>query len=439
MPSNIAYVCAISDYTLPTLEACLNLRPTQLILIASDGGHFQSQTQRLQHVLSGHLPHTAIHVLSRHTTGEGLDGDDIAANLQWLARHLVPLLQKYEEQGLHTVANLTGGTKAMTLALSACHHWHRLDYQPIGKKPLQSLSVQAMPSYQPQPSPVAQWHPASPLDIARLHNEQARATSPNPLRNHPSALPLAQRIWDAQQQQEPALQALFAGFERIWVHESEQHAQDSIQLEWAQFLPPSTPPIPDKSAIRQWVDAIGTLNHPLLHASDEVITLPGNRPKKHSRNLRNWISGDWLEQLAHHWLLQAGIPDEAIACNTTCAAEDDSGSQREADLLVHHQHTTSLIEIKAGIPPGKTPGELENQLSSLGSRFGKTRKALLLGPQLLLTLRQQKKAEDFWFRCQANSVTLLLQEQHLLDFVQGKSPWPRQNATSPAAFTPCQT
>ena len=435
---DIAYVCVISDYTLPTLEACLSLQPARLILIASDGDHFQAQAQRLQQVLSGHLPQTAIHQLSRQTTGESLGGDDIAANLQWLARHLVPRLQDHETQGLHTVANLTGGTKAMTLALSACHRWHRLDYQPFGKKPLQSLSVQAMPSYQPQPSPAAQWHHAGPLDIARLHNEQARAGSTNPLRNHPNALPLAQRIWSAQHQKDTALQALFAGFERIWVHESGQHGQDSIQLEWAHFLPPSSHSAPEKSAIRQWVDALGALNEPLLHASDDTLTLPGNKPKKHGRNLRNWISGDWLEQLAHHWLLQAGIPQAAIACNTTCAAEDDSGSQREADLLIHHQHTTSLIEIKAGIPPGKTPGELENQLSSLGSRFGKTRKALLLGPHLLLALRQKKKAEDFWFRCRANDVTLLLEPQHLLEFVQGKSPWPRHNATPPVAFAPCK-
>ena len=413
------YVCVISEFTLPTLEACLSLRPERIVLIASDGEAFAKQARHLQGLLRERLGGSRVEILSSDSTGQNLDGDDIAANQAWLAGHLLPRLQEVTRHGGVCAANLTGGTKAMALALAACHDWQRLDYQPLGNKPMQSVRATHQPHYQAQPS-APHLHDAKPLDIALLHNEKARISKPNPVREHPCALELAQRIWDAQQAQQLALQALFTGFERIWVHEREQHQQSSITLEWLQFLADSSDAMAYLDDIRAWVTKLGCLHTPsLLYADALHITLPGNTNSKAHKQLRDWISGDWLEQLVRHWLVQKDIPATAMECNITCAEEDNSGSQREADLLIHHRHVTSLIEIKAGLPPDKTPGELENQLSSLGSRFGKTRKALFLGPEALRAMRAQRRSEDFWLRCRANQVTLLLTPEQLHSFVQG--------------------
>ena len=116
------------------------------------------------------------------------------------------------------------------------HGWQRLDYQPLGNKPMQSVRASHQPHYQAQPSTERHLHDAQPLDIALLHNEKARISKPNPVREHPLALALAQSLWDAQQAQQPALQALFSGFERIWVHERGQHQQTHITQTWTQFL-----------------------------------------------------------------------------------------------------------------------------------------------------------------------------------------------------------
>lgn len=432
--TRLAYVCVISDFTLPTLEACLSLKPAHILLIVSDS--LQAQASRLHNVLQERLPTSRIELLSQATTEQPLHGDDLAANHCWLTRHLVPRLQELDASGVSCVANITGGTKAMTLPLVACYAWQRLDYQSIGNRPMQSVAMSARPVFAPLPTAVAELVDALPLDIARLHNEKTRSSASNPLREQHASLPLAQQIWQAQHQQDTALLALFAGFERIWVHESSQHLQDSITLDWASFLS-DRPAQPNRAELLSWVQRLGALTAlPLLHADAQGISMPGNKPKKEQRHLRNWISGDWLEQLALHWLLEDDIAHSAIACNTTGADKDASGSQREADLLVHHAHITSLIEVKAGLPPEKAPGDLENQLSSLGSRFGKTRKALLLGPQLLQSLRQQKKSADFWYRCRANQVTLLLTPEQLKSFVRGKNPWPKlPNEAVPAEFS----
>lgn len=425
------YVCVISEFTLPTLEACLSQRPEHIMLIASDGEAFAKQARHLQSVLQARLSGSQVEILSHTSTGCSLGGDDIIASQAWLATHLVPRLQEVTRQGGVCAANFTGGTKAMILALAASYDWHRLDYQPLGNKPMQSVRASHQPCYQAQPSAVPHLRDAHPLDIALLHNEKVRISKNNPVREHPHALELAQRIWDAQHTQQPALQALFSGLERIWVHEREQHQETSITLTWSQFLADSSDDLAYLADIRTWVAALASLHTPpLLHADGQCITMPGNKSGKNSKSdkthkqhqyLRDWISGDWLEQLVQHWLVQADIPATAMACNITCAEEDASGSQREADLLIHHRHVTSLIEIKAGLPPNKATAELENQLSSLGSRFGKTRKALFLGPQALRAMRAQRRSEDFWLRCQANQVTLLLTPEQVHSFVQGKN------------------
>lgn len=428
MPTSI-YVCVISEFTLPTLEACLSLRPEHIVLIASDGETFAQQARHLQGLLHERLEGSRVEILSHASTGEHLGGDHITANQAWLAAHLVPRLQEVAHQGGICAANLTGGTKAMALALAACHDWQRLDYQPLGNKPMQSVRASHQPHYQAQPSTERHLHDAQPLDIALLHNDKARISKPNPVREHPLALALAQSLWDAQQAQQPALQALFSGFERIWAHERGQHQQTHITQTWTQFLANSSHALNHLDDIRTWVTQLGQLHIPaLLYADAQGITLPGNASSKADKQrqyLRDWISGDWLEQLVRHWLVQQGIPTSAMECNIICAGEDASGSQREADLLVHHRHVTSLIEIKAGLPPHKATAELETQLSSLGSRFGKTRKALFLGPQALRAMRAQRRSEDFWLRCRANQVTLLLMPEQLYRFVQGENKiWP---------------
>lgn len=422
----IAYTCIVSGFNLPALEACINLKPEHILLIASD--KFTDPAARLENLLRHKLPDCHIEVLSRSSTGEKLDGDDIMANIAWLQNHLRPRLEQFKQQGKKNVANITGGTKAMTMALDNCYPWHRLDYQPVNGS-MQSIQFQRSgqtSGYQPIDAFSSQWANAQPLDIAQLHNTEAHLEPGNPLLKNAHSLPLAQRIWQAQHNGDASLQLLFDGFERIWVHERDQHQKAKVSLRWQDFFPQNTNAAKFDAAVGEWLKQLQQLQaeQSPLQWDDNTITLPGNAPKKHAKNLRNWISGDWLEQLAYHWLIDNGIAPEAVACNIVGSAQpNNSNSQREADLLVHHRNVTSLIEVKAGIPPGQQPKDLENQLSSLDRRFGKTSKALLLGPQLLRVLRKQKKSEAFWYRCWANEVTLLLDDKHLLNFVRNQKVW----------------
>lgn len=441
-PQPIAYVCVVSDFTLPTLEACLSVQPRQVLLITSSAQAYELAAQRLQALL--HEAGMAVDILSQHSTGEKLGGDDIEADAHWLRRHLVPRLEQYRHAGLQCIANLTGGTKSMALGLFTCHPWQRLDYQPM-KQPLQAIRHHPETASEGVPfamlaAPAMQV--ASPLQVARLYNPHAQQSSLNPLRGNPAALALAQRIWDAQHSGDAALAALWAGLEQLWSEQRDRHRTPTVRLTWQEFFPPDKPvDAALQAGVRGWLEQLQSLlepaPEPVLDFDAAGITLPGNRPHKQGEHWSRWVSGDWLEQLAYHWLLQAGIPAEAVACNITGGTDDQrSDGWREVDLLVHHKHITSLIEIKADLPRGKTPAELEQQVSSIGERFGKTRKALLLGPQLLATLRQGRRAQSFWLRCRANNVSLLLRPEQLVAFVCEKPIWPRPAEGADKDFIP---
>ena len=59
-PPRLAYVCTVSGYNQPELEACLQHRPQDLILIVSHGMEQSGAPERLEQVLKTRLPATRI-------------------------------------------------------------------------------------------------------------------------------------------------------------------------------------------------------------------------------------------------------------------------------------------------------------------------------------------------------------------------------------------
>ncbi|WKN24013.1 hypothetical protein [Azotobacter vinelandii] len=415
----MAYVCVVSGYNLPELESCLTRRPSDVLLVTSDG--LRDAARRLQQRLEKVLPGVQVHPLDQGSTGRPLGGDDVIEAQHWIDAVLRPRLLQPDLGDRPHILNLTGGTKAMIAALLDGHAWQQLDYKAIGQAELQIL--RPLPEQRFELLERRALIDVGPLDVAALHADHVFADPPNPiLLRHPQAsLELARAIWQAQAQTDAPLQRLFESLEWVWVHrrDDSQLRRKQVRLDWSDFLRADTSPTEE---LQDWLRCLQKLEPKALHWDATGIELPGNNPRKAHRDLRDWISGIWLEQLAHHWLREAGIPETAIARNLKSGNEQrQSASQREADLLVHQRGNTHLVEIKAGLPPGHAPGELENQVSSLGSRFGRTRKALLVSPQLRRQLQNQERWENFELRCQANDVRLLASREGLLDFIRRRS------------------
>ncbi len=72
-----------------------------------------------------------------------------------------------------------------------------------------------------------------------------------------------------------------------------------------------------------------------------------------------------------------------------------------------------MIEVKTDLPPGGKIKDLLEQITSLGDRLGRTRKILLIGPQLYTKI--QDRLGDIEKRCTADSVLLCYSKDMLLE------------------------
>lgn len=412
----LAYVCVVSAFNVPELESCLARRPGHVLLVVSDA--YLPHALRLGERLRECLPGVQVHNLHKEYTGHALGGDDILENQRWVQTVLLAELAGDQLKSLPPILNFTGGTKAMTLALLHCHAWQALDYKAAGKRELQVVRPDTHAPGQFVPHAPLPLPEVSAMDVARLYADVQADPLNAIIAEQPTlSLELAGAIWQAQQDGDVGLRHLFNGLEKIWVEgrNNDFYRQRSLTLGWQDFGQDPADPTAG-ATLGEWLRRFQSLAPQELRMDGTGITLPGNKPAGLGKALRQWISGVWLEQLAYQWLLEDRLPASSVARNLKSGQLNSSAAQREADLLVHHQQDTSLVEIKAGLPPDRAPSDLEQQISSLGNRFGRTRKALLIAPQLRSNLG--KSWASFELRCAANQIQLIEDRQGLLDFVR---------------------
>ncbi|WP_299311645.1 hypothetical protein [uncultured Halomonas sp.] len=410
----LVYVCVMSNFNLPEWEACLARRPSDVVLLVSDGFEAaQKGAEHMQTLLYERLPGVRVYRPASKTLA--LQGDDALAAQVWLQQVLMPYLDHSELAGKPRVLNMTGGTKSMQLALLTTIRWDQLDYTPYRSGKVQAIGLAAPPLGALSDLGSDALQPASAEEVARLYNDSVTFDPPNLLWQRPSSLELAD--------ENAALAEMFAALSRLWVDGSAEKAwqQAELSLGWEEFLGSGVSK-PDGELL-VWLEAVARLAPECWSISEAGIRLPGSLPdskmKKYSIQyaLKRWLQSDWWEGLAHARLLEAGVPKRAVACNVHAGEEArKSSTQREADLLVHHWGRTTVVEVKVLQAPGQAPREMENQVSALAERFGRTDKVLLVSPLVKRSLKESQW-NDFTARCRANKVSLCEDRDALLQAV----------------------
>lgn len=414
--SPLVYVCVMSSFNLPEWEACLLRRPSDVVLLVSSYAPAQQGAERMARLLEERLPGVAVHRPDRQASP--LAGDDALAAQDWLSDVLVPYLERAGLAGKPRWLNMTGGTKSMLLALLAAIRWDQLDYKPVGGDRLQAITLQSGPLVRLGGNGQARLPAANAHDVAKLYNSRVTMSSPNPLTFRPASRALAERLYVGLAEEDTALDAMFEALTRVWVDgqndKAWKHAE--LTLDWSEFLPGQTRP---DAALMAWLQAVEAMAPECWSVDARGIRLPGNARRNgassHYADLKDWLKGDWWEQLAYHWLRDAGLPETAIARNIHGGEQDQpSSSQREADLLVHFRGRTTLVEIKVNVAPGQSAKEMETQVSSLTERFGMTQKVLLVSPLVRRRITAQQW-QDFKVRCHSNQVRLCSDRHTLLE------------------------
>ena len=415
----LVYTCVMSAFSLPNLEAILTRRPTDVVLVVSDFDKAQEAAKRLAEVLQQREPEIRLHTIGEENGENAFSGNDPLGDQTWIDEKFIPFMESAEFSGKPHWLNLTGGTKSMSLALSTCRHWDGLDYKPENNNELSHFQLAShqhgllqLQSSAHQPTS-KQLDEVAAIDVARLYNPSVETGTPK-LKNDD----LAAQIFDALQQQDAGLTCLFNLLDHIW--HKEEHPEKSITLPRAELIER----LDGKATLEDvetWLQRFNALppktDEPVFHWDGEQFKLPGNHKslKGPAKNIKNWLKGDWLEQLVYHWVLEAGVPESGVALNLKGGeTREKSDTKREADLLVQHQSRTHIVEVKAAIPANKSAVDIQTQLTSLQDHFGRVSLILFAGPQLVTQLndQQQQHLDD---RLKAGKAKRCNNREELLD------------------------
>lgn len=420
--NRLIYVCSISDYNLPEYESCLKRRPAYLVLLVSDYDRAQAAAERFANLVRSRI--AGVQIIRPDQDGDTFGGADLVEFQQWLQRVLVPALARLPAD-CQRVYNLTGGTKMMALAvLTAGLGWSWLEYKAERGNSLQKVDyVNGILSARG----AEELGQVDPVDVARLYSEHVKQERQNSIFSRSDSAAQAQKLWQGLCARDSSLLELFGdkkhGLESIWMYGAgnPEFKQKHLTVSACNFVANTT----FNNAQLGWLHGWSRLKPDSLAVTPDSISLAGN---KNSRDeLRRWLSGDWLEQLASHWLSEE-IPADRIRLNVRVRPENETNSslgERETDILVYHKGATSIIEAKTDLPPGQQMSDAIRQLASISNRFGRVTKILLIGPQLLQ--RHQDKLEELCLRCNAEGILLAYCRASLLYAVLHRSQMERQD------------
>ncbi|WP_139029315.1 hypothetical protein [Halomonas sp. GFAJ-1] len=355
--------------------------------------------ERLTNVLHQRLPALLIHRTDQLVDSAALPGEHPLDAQQWVDKVLRPLLNASAFADKRCWLNMTGGTKALSLALLTRLTWDGVDYKPAGTNELLHFTLspcQPEIAHLESPTEASLRTPlleVAAIDVARLYNTNvtARSTDESPLAADIRTT-LAGEIFKALDDNDAALLALFKLLNEVWYANKSDPTFNvaAVTLTDAEITLLIGQPL--TADIQQWVNAFDALlpGHFMLNTGR--LTFPGNgKLSPQASTLKRWLTSEWLEQLLYDWIQEGGVPAHSIALNVE-GGEDkrNSSTQREADLLIQHHSRTHVIEVKVTAPPTPDMRAIQTQLTSLQDHFGRAQLLLFVGPQFRRQISEEK-------------------------------------------------
>ena len=384
------YCLVVSDHNVSELECCITLQPAVIILIASQ--RFIVAAQRLARILRARLPHCSVLIPSNDDLT--LTGDTFTNCDHWIAQVLTPALQALEapscgEEGLWFL-NVTGGTKAIALALSKLNYWHVWHYKAYDKDYIEHIDRVDMskPTHQIALQPIS----------AKEYCELYTSFSDSPFTVDSGRVALANWMWD-------------------------NRCKDTGVIALCDYL--RKQPSPSRRGYIQRVE----LTH--LGVSRECMAAFAQACAEHWPTLLRchndsidvlidpWIYGGWLEDQVQSWLqkwcLINAYGEHALLRDVRITNADNS-HKAELDFVVYHRCQAFVIEAKSDIDKS---GPLVKQLSLQSIQLGKKHLAVLVGPDVST---HPQKLDQLRSTLGNNQISLLTNQSDLINFLELRNP-----------------
>lgn len=403
------YVVVISEHNIAELYSCLHFKPARVITIASP--YFSNENERFCQILSSRLPDC--HISSPST--EGLNGDNFLGTLRWAKQMLLPQFNPEEKW----VLNVTGGTKAMILALEKSLSWDEIHYKSVRDPQLETWRLvqdeDALMSFSKSNCKIDIECDLTVLEAMNLYPIKLHKDKTEHFVSSPPVLALAEEIGATIDDADHIHFKLEAQLEKVWRRDKKY--TDAWQLiPWHDFNAESEQAL---NEIQAWCEKVANQCDRILALSEQGLSVLCQYKRSDPRlSEKRWLEGRWLEDLLVVWLKEAGIVDEHIHKGLnikTLDEKDNQGSELEIDLCILRHQKLYMIEVKAGVPNYRKLSDAVRQIT----RFNKNtmaNKGLFIGPWAVDKLTDIR-TKNFTALCKGSRIRSLKSKQELLDFI----------------------
>ena len=383
------YIVIISDHNITETFACLHFRPKRVITVATKA--FKKQSIRFQEVLKKKLPGIQFY----DTDTDGLIGESFYETTAWIPNNLTPHFCPQHKQ----VLNVTGGTKALSIALEKGINWFQVHYRSWNSRSIEIWEyaqstrelkqnlLQDQKFIEPVGILIEEFSvdDACLLYLDRIEKDKTLYFKPE----FPIAIQTMEAMWACLDQPEHPHSIIAKQLALHWYEKSKDETIDEwALLPWESVLSPTI----SKAAMSSWCNSLAAICDDILKIEDSGLRVRlkfnknitiSKKEAKRAFDQQKWLISTWLEDLVYHWLNDAGIPANhlhtGMYIKTDKESEQSQGSERELDICLFYHQAIYIIEIKAGFKSRNDYKEAIRQLASITAIIG-AKRILFLGP-----------------------------------------------------------
>lgn len=404
------YFIILSEHNIAEYRACLHLQPDNVHLIVTEWVARNGAHTRFKKTLEANGQfHGKIHEIGLQD-GNRLTGERTAEIRNWLD---TAFKKHCEQHGIknNAVLNITGGTKILSLLLAAqADTWQALHYQPFLRNSDKIFIDCLHPQTLQQQCEITLPDQFPLVDALKLYADKIDDHSTNPITTHPDSLPLAKMRFAAQSMTQPENGNLFPAvipvLENAWIQKYPT-GQKEVLLEWQEFAPVQTDEL--KPFFERLIRLIEAEDRIRLDGKGLIIPTKYNKSSQIARRLldwKNWLNGNWFEQLVYTWFKENGVPDEKLATGLQLKHGESQGN--ETDILLFHKNQLIFCELKSDLSPTQKLKDLSRQLLAQSENMGKVRRVLILSPKIQNERQEKQEWKEFQRDCESRHIKIII-------------------------------
>lgn len=423
------YVILLSEHNVAEFKAILQFKPkivhvlcTKKILSKKTHQKFQEAFNNSELIKNANIKLRFI----EEPDNINLIGDRVQEVEHWIKSVFDNYAKKYFKDDERVVLNNTGGTKPISFLMSQAYPWNEIHYCPyLPNENDDFVDILTLDKNSFKYGRSENIHEIfTPLDHIRLYADTIfKLNNPDKITKHANSIQIAELRLQGQFLDKASstnhFPAITAILERLWISDIYKNLAEEAtrnkankdytkpkfyKIEWDMFKPYYDNDF-DNNSLINFFETLYELDDYMnknFKYDEQGIDLPTHFNNK-ATNWKKWISGTWLEQLIHQWLIDFHIAEHKIQVGINPSKE--SGSGNELDILILDKNNLKFFEVKADIPNRNKLTDTISQVINQSNALGKVDLFLILSKYIYSN--REDEIEQFEKNCKEKEIKII--------------------------------